>query len=265
MCTAAIATEPIIFFDQLRAAASRLLMLDYDGTIAPFTPDRKRALPYASIPELLESISSTCRTRVVLISGRSAREVPPLLGKISWRPEIWGVHGLERLYADDRFELAFATEDSLRAIAEAGILLDREGLGELCDSKTGAIAIHWRGLNPQHVEEVRTHCYRLLAPLACKANLLLSEFDGGAELKVRGACKGNAVRTLLAESASDTQTAFLGDDLTDEDAFEALQGRGLTVLVRATHRPTKAQMWLRPPGELLQFLNDWVHACGGDV
>jgi trehalose-phosphatase len=265
MCTAAIALDPTLFFHRLRSAADRLLMLDYDGTIAPFTPDRKRAVPYASIPELLESISSTCRTRVVLISGRSAREIPPLLGKMSWRPEIWGVHGLERLYSDDRLELGFTTEDSLRVIAEAGALLDREGLGELCESKTGAVAVHWRGLSPQHVEEVRTHCYRLLAPLACKGNLLLSEFDGGAELKVRCACKGNAVRTLLAESSPETQAAFLGDDLTDEDAFEALQGRGLSVLVRANQRPTKAQMWLRPPGELLQFLTDWVHACGGDV
>lgn len=265
MCTAALATDPTIFFDQLRTAASRLLMLDYDGTIAPFTADRKRALPYASIPELLESISSTCRTRVVLISGRSAREIPALLGKISWRPEIWGMHGLERLYADDRFEMGFTPQDSLRAIVDAGALLDREGLGELCEFKTGAVAVHWRGLSPSHVEEIRTHSYRLLAPLACKENLLLSEFDGGLELKVRGACKGHAVRSLLAESTLETQAAFLGDDLTDEDAFEALQGRGFAVLVRATHRPTKAQMWLRPPGELLQFLNDWVRACGGDV
>jgi trehalose 6-phosphate phosphatase len=264
MCTAAVKPDNLVFFDQLRASANRLLLLDYDGTIAPFSADRKRAFPYPSVPEILDSINSTCKTRVVLISGRSAREIPPLLG-LTWRPEIWGTHGLERLYEDDRCELAFISEDALQALAEARAVLDQEGLGELCEPKTGTVAIHWRGLKPSHIEEIRNQCYRLLAPLACRANLLLAEFDGGAEIKARGATKRNAVTTVLAETADDVAAAYLGDDLTDEDAFQAINGRGLSVLVRPAWRSTTAQMWLRPPGELIQFLNDWIHACGGDV
>ncbi|MGH9571319.1 MAG: hypothetical protein ACRD4F_16865, partial [Candidatus Angelobacter sp.] len=65
--------------------------------------------------------------------------------------------------------------------------------------------------------------------------------------------------------ADDVAAAYLGDDLTDEDAFQAINGRGLSVLVRPAWRSTTAQAWLRPPGELIQFLNDWIHACGGDV
>lgn len=239
-------------------------MLDYDGTIAPFTRDRKRAVPYASIPELLDSISNTCRTRLVLISGRSATEIQPLLG-LRLRPEIWGSHGLERLHPDDRSELAFISPEASRALAEAETILQQGGLGELSEIKTGAIAIHWRGLKQQHLEEVRTECYRLLAPLTCHGNLLLDEFDGGLELKARSANKGDAVRTLLAETPADTAAAYLGDDLTDEDAFAAIEGRGLSVLVRDTFRSTTAQAWLRPPGEVIQFFNEWIHACGGDV
>lgn len=265
MCTAAASQSGIaLFFENLQQAENRLLMLDYDGTIAPFTTDRRRALPYASIPELLDSISNTCRTRLVLISGRSAREIQPLLG-LRLRPEIWGAHGLERLYPDDHSELAFISPEASRALAEAEAILEQGGLGELCEIKTGAIAVHWRGLKQQHLEEVRTECYRLLAPLTCHGNLLLAEFDGGLELKARSANKGDAVRTLLAETPPDTAAAYLGDDLTDEDAFVAIEGRGLSVLVRDTFRSTTAQAWLRPPAEVIQFLNEWIHACGGDV
>lgn len=265
MCAAATTqSSTSLFFEQLQAAANRLLLLDYDGTISPFSVDRKCAVPYPSIPELLDSISSTCHTRLVLISGRAAREIPPLLG-MKPRPEIWGAHGLERLYPDDRFELGFIPPDTSRAIAEAEGILQEGGLGELREIKTGAIAVHWRGLKAKHVEEIRTECYRLLGPLACHGNLLLIEFDGGVELKARAASKGNAVRTVLAEIPSDVPVAYMGDDLTDEDAFQAINGRGLSVLVRGTFRSTAAQAWLRPPGEVIQFLNDWIHACGGDV
>jgi trehalose-6-phosphatase len=55
--------------------------------------------------------------------------------------------------------------------------------------------------------------------------------------------------------------AYLGDDTTDEDAFAVLRGRGLTMLVRAEQRPSQAEYWLRPPQDLLAFLDAWIHAA----
>lgn len=55
--------------------------------------------------------------------------------------------------------------------------------------------------------------------------------------------------------------AYLGDDLTDEDAFQALDTRGLRVLVRDALRPTAADIWLQPPDELLDFLRSWRQTC----
>ncbi len=253
-----------MFFEQLSQSGSRLLLLDYDGTIAPFTANRHRALPYPTVPELIDCIMSTCRTSVIMISGRSAREIPPLLG-LNPHPEIWGTYGIERLRADGQYSLGQLRDDAQRALVKADLWLQQEpGLERLIEMKPGALAVHWRGLNPTEVEEVKAAAYRALSPFA-STDLLLSEFDGGLELRPRTCGKADVVRAVLAEYEADPAVAYLGDDTTDEDAFRALNGRGLTVLVRPKYRFTAAQKWIRPPEELIAFLTDWVRACGGDM
>jgi trehalose-phosphatase len=92
--------------------------------------------------------------------------------------------------------------------------------------------------------------------------LHLLPFDGGLELRAPGKNKGDAVSAILQESGSEVAAAYLGDDQTDENAFRAIKGRGISILVRADPRPTVADMWLRPPEELGRFLRDWLTACG---
>jgi trehalose-phosphatase len=93
------------------------------------------------------------------------------------------------------------------------------------------------------------------------SGLDLLDFDGGIEIRASLADKGDAVRTFLSEISPDTPAAFLGDDITDESAFRAMQGRGISVLVRPRWRKTEAQFWLKPPDELLDFLELWLKAC----
>src|SRR5688572_8227191 len=98
------------FLQDVTAAKERVLILDYEGTIAPFSAHRLRAFPYQGVPDLLHQIMKDCRTRVIVTSGRAAHEVIPLLGMIP-PPEIWGTHGAERVYADGRYEEIEVTED----------------------------------------------------------------------------------------------------------------------------------------------------------
>lgn len=253
-----------LFFDQLSQATKRVLLLDYDGTIAPFSVHRNQALPYPRVPELLDCIMSTCHTRVVLTTGRPAREILPLLG-INPHPEVWGTYGIERLHADGRYVVAEVSEPLRDAFTEAEARLQKEGLDRLTELKLGAVAVHWRGLPLGKIEEVRARVYSLLSPLARQGGALLEEFDGGLELRSRTPNKGDVVQVILSEVGGDAAVACLGDDVTDEDAFRALNDRGLTVLVRPTSRPTAAQTWIRPPDELVLFLTDWVQACRGDM
>jgi trehalose-phosphatase len=91
----------------------------------------------------------------------------------------------------------------------------------------------------------------------------LEDFDGGMEIRVAATNKGDVVRAILSEMTRDSVIAYLGDDRTDEDAFVALDGRGLGVLVRTEFRETEADVWLRPPEGVLTFLTAWLAACGG--
>ncbi len=92
------------FFRCFAGAGRATLMLDYDGTLAPFRVDRFQARPWAGVRDLLNRIQSQGQTRLVVVSGRPACEILPLLG-VDPAPEIWGLHGAERLYADGRREL----------------------------------------------------------------------------------------------------------------------------------------------------------------
>ena len=89
-------------------------------------------------------------------------------------------------------------------------------------------------------------------------NLELRHFDGGLELRVPGRDKGNAVETVLSGFKKDYIASYLGDDLTDEDAFRSLKGKGLSVLVREELRDTEADIWLKPPEEMINFLSQWL-------
>lgn len=248
------------FFEQLGSASQRVLLLDYDGTLAPFQIERDHAFPYPEVPPLLSRIIAS-GTRVVLISGRPVREVV-LLSGIHPHPEIWGSHGMERLEADGHYQVEPLTpeqEDGLRWGAE---YLRSQGLEGRMEIKPGGVALHWRGVPPAQVEQLNGIVQQAWSELPARFPLEMVHFDGGIEIRARGKDKGKAVAAILEESNPEAVIAYLGDDRTDEDAFRALKGRGLAVLVRDEFRPTLADMQLRPPQELIRFLRDWLAASG---
>jgi trehalose-phosphatase len=250
------------FMQDVAAAKERVLILDYDGTIAPFAAHRKLAFPYPGVSDLLHEIMADNRSRLIVASGRAAHELLPLLGMIP-PPEIWGTHGAERVYADGRYEEIEVTQDSLEVLLKSETRLEQEGLGHLLEVKLAAVAVHWRGMKPAELLHVRSKAYKVLEPLAGKSGLVLAEFEEGVEIRLRTANKGTALQRLLSELHPDVPVAYLGDDITDEDAFRVLNDRGLSVLVNAKPRFTAAQLSLKPPEELIAFLSAWSKACRG--
>jgi trehalose-phosphatase len=248
------------FFEQLRRARTRVLMLDYDGTLAPFTADRTRAFPYREIPQTVSRIVG-CKTRVVLISGRAATELVFLSG-IHPHPEIWGSHGAERLYPDGSYEVESPQPRQRVGLQNANRCLRAAGLAARMESKPGGIAVHWRGLPAAEQASIEEKVRTLCGSLVREYDLQLLSFDGGLEIRATSKNKGDAVSAILAEVGAEAMAAYLGDDQTDENAFRAIKGHGLGVLVGSEPRPTMADVWLRPPEELGYFLREWLAACG---
>jgi trehalose 6-phosphate phosphatase len=247
------------FFRALACAPNPLLLLDYDGTLAPFRVDRFQARPWTGVRKLLTRIQENGRTRIVVITGRPAGEIAPLLG-LEKPLEVWGLHGAERLFADGRRELEQIPAEACARLDELRERLRQDSLGGLVEDKANGVVMHWRGVAPKKARLIEQRTRALFAPLAQMDGLGLLEFEAGLELRA-GRNKGGAVEAIVEEAGVCGPVSILGDDITDEVAFRAVNaaaGAHLSVLVRREPRETEADVWLKPPGELVEFLERWI-------
>lgn len=245
------------FLASVASAPSRVLLLDYDGTLAPFRVRPEEAVPYPEALAAIERIMRAGGTRVVIVSGRPAAELPPLLA-LAPRPEIWGSHGWERLHSDGTLEVEQPTAGERAALDAASAAVDAAvARGARIERKSASVAVHWRGIAADAAAFCRDAVGAAWRPYAEAKRLELLPFDGGLELRAPGCNKQHAVKAVLSETPQDAAIAYLGDDITDEDAFRAIRPRGVAVLVRDQFRATDADVWLRPPQELVRFLEHW--------
>ena len=243
---------------RVQSAPRSVLLLDYDGTLAPFQNDRFRALPYPGVEDRLAILSGLARVRLALVSGRPACELRDLLTNI--KTEIWGSHGRERLRYDGSYELFTLEPVQQAALEQVGRELSALGFAEALEVKPSSLAVHWRGFKGAAQEQLRSSVQSVFGRLAERGGLHLLPFDGGLELISTDRTKGTAVEQILAQEPATLPIAYLGDDFTDENAFAAIGNRGVSILVRTEVRESTARFWLRPPAELLEFLDDWITA-----
>ena len=198
---------------------------------------------------------------MAVITGRPAAEVTSML-ELDSPVEVWGLHGAERLYSDGRRELEEASPAARHGLEELRERLKRDSLGGLFEDKPNAVVMHWRGHSPRQARLIERKARALFEPVAEMDGLSLLDFEAGVELRV-GRDKGGAVNAIIAEAGPGRPVAYLGDDLTDESAFRsvnAAEAPHLSVLMRREWRETAADVWLRPPEELREFLQRWVSA-----
>jgi trehalose-phosphatase len=245
------------FMDRLSSASESVLLVDYDGTLAPFQTERDRAYPYAGVESVLNAIIRCRKARVIVITGRPIDNLRTLFRSLN-NLEVWGAHGLEHRLVDGTYHQTAIDPEAAAVLAEAEKWLIAANLASLAEIKPGGIAIHWRGLPDAEIERVQFCVREGWAVLAQRPGIKLFNFEAGLELRVVHPDKGDAVTAILKNLDSQVPIAFLGDDLTDEDAFRVLAGRGLPVLVRPEYRETRASIWLKPPQELIGFLELWL-------
>lgn len=208
------------------------VFFDFDGTLSDIVDDPDAARPVAGATEALDRLAARCP--VAVLSGRDLADVTKRVGVQG----IWyaGSHGFELTAPDGTHH---QNDDAAAAIPvleqAAGQLRDRLGAiaGVVVEHKRFGVAVHYRNAERDRVGEV------LAAVRAAGRRDELRVTTGREVIELRPDLdwdKGKTLRWVidhLHEAGSGPLTpVYLGDDITDEDAFDAVSADGVPILVR---------------------------------
>lgn len=245
-------------FAESHHARRGVLMLDYDGTLAPFRLDRMSARPYPSVTAALEELARATQTHVAIVTGRPLTELRELLDPPDGL-DLWGAHGWERINPQGVHTVWPQPEYCTVALGQARSRIGPFVPAGALETKQGAIVVHTRALGNDEHDRIHAAVREHWTPIAGIGDgLEWREFNRGFEFRVTLRTKGTVVRMLREETTEESHLAYLGDDLTDEDAFSELPPPDWSILVAPEPRETRARWWITTPGELLLFLQNWT-------
>jgi trehalose 6-phosphate synthase/phosphatase len=239
------------------------LFLDYDGTLTPLTarPDDARLSDLAR--QTLAQAARTPNLDTVIVSGRSLDDIKQRVGV----PGLTyvGNHGFEMegpgiAFRHDR------TDRCLEAMEQAATALEALGIaGARVERKGITLSLHLRGVKPDARDAVERQAEAVLRRRRLRVTI------GHEVIEARPALdwhKGRAVLHVLvhrhgADWPARIRALYIGDDMTDEDAFRSLRGIGRSICVASNHVPiaTASDLDLPDPDAVLQLLR-WLAAGG---
>jgi trehalose-phosphatase len=229
------------------------IFLDYDGTLSAIAAQPQQAVLSASMRSTLQEVAH--RHRVAIVSGRDLRDVQQMVGL----PELYyagnhgfeiaGPQGLSFEHPAARVLTALVTE-----AASALKPLISSFPGVWVEQKRFALAIHYRQASDKDVARVEAAVDRV-----CQTHRGLRRSGGKKVFEIRPDLhwdKGRAVLWLLDNLGWRKELPlYVGDDVTDEDAFRALKKRGIGICVQESHRPTEAAYILSSVNQVESFLH----------
>lgn len=230
-----------------------LALLDYDGTVVAFHPEPGLAVPDPELLDLLARLAGRPDSAVALVSGRSAEDLERLFPGQNLR--ALALHGAQYLEPGspplDLVDLRAARESAL-ALAEACRPL-RSIPGVLLEEKGASVCLHTRACSPEDEREAARR-FRALAGAAGRESLEVLEGSKVLEARPRGADKGRGILWLLARLGREWFPIYLGDDLTDEDAFRVVNPIGASVGVGLPRHASRARFRLPDPAAARDLL-----------
>jgi trehalose-6-phosphatase len=138
----------------------------------------------------------------------------------------------------------------------------RHGWSDLVELKRASLRLHTRGMAAPLASAIEEECLAAWQAEAGEAPVRLERVEGGIELRARGRDKGRVALNLLESCPPGTIAVALGDDESDECAFEAVAGLGFGVRVGDPDVPSLAHGRLETPGDVPAFLQAWLKATG---
>lgn len=212
-----------------RQAKKRLLLLDYDGSLVPYSVDYRDAKPPPSLLQLLEDLSSNRANEVVIISGRSAQDLD------MWFDDI-GVS----LVAEHGAATRKAGKRSWQSIEKTSIewkpllipILEKYAElapGARVEIKPHSLVWHYRAATPYHAQKYAVIIKQVLRPILKTYGLELVQGNKVLEIKNPRISKANAAQSWLKNDHG--FVLAVGDDVTDESLFMALSTTSYSIKV----------------------------------
>ncbi|HYF30052.1 MAG TPA: bifunctional alpha,alpha-trehalose-phosphate synthase (UDP-forming)/trehalose-phosphatase [Chitinophagaceae bacterium] len=235
-------------------APTRVILLDYDGTLTAFTRIPADAIPSAQLLELLTKLSADTRNELVIISGRDSNTLQEWLGHLP--VTLVAEHGAAVKPRGRDWEVQTTTDTSwkeqIRPIMQ---LFVTRCAGSFVEEKENTLAWHYRNTHPDLGFTRSRELMNTLLQLITNTSLQVIDGNKVLEVRLAGVDKGVTALKLL-NNFNPAFTLCLGDDVTDEDMFKALNSRGYTIKIGSGS--TAAQYNIPTQQEVLPFLEQFI-------
>jgi len=234
------------------------LFLDYDGTISPIVERPERALIPKETRQLLWKLLKSPRHKLAIISGRALKDIKK-------RVDIPGIvyvgnHGLEIEGPKINFKspISLRYKMILQHIKDELTAKLANIKGVLIEDKGLSLSVHYRLVNRNQIPKIKTILYEVTILYTVRDKIKIKL--GKKVFEIRPAVewdKGKVVLWLLtrwkfALLDKDILPIYLGDDVTDEDAFGMLKNKGLTIYI-GKPKDSQAKYYLRDTQEVSEF------------
>lgn len=198
------------------------LFLDVDGTLIELTDTPSQTVADPDIKALLKDLRVRLEGAVALVSGRQIATLDQLFAPLVLPAS--GLHGIERRTAEGVLQGGTFVDSKLDDARAALQSFVEAHPGTLLEDKRRTVAIHFR-MAPQAGVAARELAAGLLEKLG--KHYQIQPGDMMLEIKPRGFSKATAIRAFMHEAPfSGRRPVFIGDDLTDQDGFPAVESMG---------------------------------------
>jgi trehalose 6-phosphate synthase/phosphatase len=246
--------EKAQLIDGFERAHSRLLMLDYDGTLAPFTVLPQRATPSSKVIEILERLTHDDDSIVALVSGRSRADLERWFAKI---PNLWisAEHGaflwspISRSWEQPYHHVSDEWKKRVYPILEH--FVDRTP-GSFIEEKEFSLVWHYRMADPDFGDWLANDLVANLDHMLAESPVKAVKGQMTVEIKSLWTNKGQVYSRLLPSGAAPDFILAAGDDVTDEDLFARLPASAWTI--RVGRNQSHAKYYLSTPGDMVALL-----------
>jgi len=245
----------------MQGSVKLVLLLDYDGTLAPIAPTPGEARMKASLRRKLKKLAASKNLILGIVSGRSLRDVRKQVG--IQRIVYAGNHGLEIAGHGINFvePKARRLRPVIRHIGKELSKLSHGIKGVWLEDKGLTLSVHFRKASRSSALLIERRTREFLRPFVSKKQVVISEGKKVLEVRPRTKWdKGRALEFILQYFSKMKPRQLLcpiyaGDDKTDEAAFKAVKRvGGVGILVSKRPKPTQAGFRISSPAEVEKYL-----------